>query len=503
MNLGAMFASRVVAASLLLLAAPCLGRGNDVPTSGEVESAAWTYILSAAAHMPESSPESFCKTALISIIKYFPDEKVRDRLMSVAQSPVVGQKLQWLPTMDDCNILLWYVRTADLVAKDDAPRYLRDMGLSSRLFATAPDEATVQEVLAFWTSATRAKILSHLDAAWVGHHVDHAQLTAERPTVDLAVYSACPYGIVAEEAMLETVLPLFGDKVEFTVRYIGMSRFDGPNGTAIDERYCAAAKKVFKVELGPTELNVCSMHGTGEANEDLRQMAVRELYGAETLHKYILAFNKLDCDVEKYDSCADKAAKQLDLDPKAIVAKAGERLQQYAAEMAEYEDTVGRKAVGPERPGLSSPTLIVNGLLGAVGALEPADYARRICYFFDEASRPAACAPELLGDLEAQAAKAAEEAASGKDDDKRGGRRVPKGGACLRSEVLPSTVPRPDMPPGWRHAGAAREAQPGTGARMLLAAVGAAGLPIALVAAVLGLRARTNSGASARSHPLV
>mmetsp|Transcript_13968 Transcript_13968/g.36240 ORF Transcript_13968/g.36240 Transcript_13968/m.36240 type:complete len:510 (+) Transcript_13968:56-1585(+) len=498
------------AAAVLLLAGADARHettSGDAPSTNEVKRAAWTFILSSAAHQPAgTTAEAFCKTALVSIVRYFPDEAYRSELVRILQSPVVSDKLQWLPTMDDCAILLWYIRTVDQVASDDAPRsLLHEIGVQIEAFAFEPDDASTREALSLWTSeAKRSAVLAHLDRNWVGHDLEHAQLHSAKPAVDLAVFSACPYGIIAEQAMLGKVVGLFGDSIDFNMRYIGMSRFAGPNGTMTPDEYCAEAKKEFKVELSDTDENVCSMHGSGEANEDLRQMAIRDLYGADVLHKYILAFNELECEADKYDSCFPKAAKALELDTKAIIEKVGESLQAYAAEMSEFENTVGVKAKGSAD--LSSPTLIVNGFLGAIGALSASDYARRICYFFDDETKPALCDPELLGKMDTEEMDEAAEDAEQQDGKKAHQARAAhaaKGGSCLRPEGLPRAVPQPQAPPGWRRAGGGGAALTGASSRMWLAALGAAGLPVALAAGVLAVRTRASSPTAPTSHPLV
>ena len=85
-----------------------------------------------------------------------------------------------------------------------------------------------------------------------------------RPVVDLYVMSFCPYGTQAETAM-KPVVDLLGSTADIRIRYI----------TTIS---------------GSTADTVTSLHGPAEAQEDLRQICIRNL-SPEKLWNYVSLFD--------------------------------------------------------------------------------------------------------------------------------------------------------------------------------------------------------------------
>lgn len=440
-----------------------------------VYDAAWTFLLSAAAHLSdaESDPDKMCRTSLATLTRWLPDEGARERIADLTKSPVVRERLQFMPTMDDCAILLWYIHAADALI---IGRKVTPSGIASNdAFAADPSGDAHAEAAALWVSPKREEVLAAIDHAWLGHAGSHPTVATARPALDLFVMSACPYGIASERVLFEEVLPLLGDTLDLRVRYITFSRFAGANGTAVPAAYCASPKALsgnkHGVALGAEEDVPCSMHGSAEANEDARQMAVYELHGNDKLREYILAFNGLGCAVDKYDGCSIKAAKAVNLDYAKIAQTALAQLPAYAAESKAVAEAVGYPAIhGTE---LSSPTLVINGHAAALGTLEPAVYVQRICAFYTAEAKPDACSRDKK-DIR----KAAQEEKEGGGEG-RARAAVPTGASCAKADALPDVVPTPPSLQG------SREGPAHSGTAALLPAAAAVLLSAAAVLAIV------------------
>jgi hypothetical protein len=153
----------------------------------------------------------------------------------------------------------------------------------------------------------------------------------QRPTVELFVMSLCPYGIKAEKEILP-VIKLFGDKIDFKVKYI------------------------VKVK-GSTINEVVSMHGNNEAMEDARQAAIMKYY-PDKLQPYIEKIDKnscvISCGAVKLEDYWKMAAKELRIDVKKIESftygqEGISLLKQNETDSEKYEIN-------------ASPTLVINGI---------------------------------------------------------------------------------------------------------------------------------------------
>jgi hypothetical protein len=153
----------------------------------------------------------------------------------------------------------------------------------------------------------------------------------QKPTVELFVMSLCPYGIKAEKEILP-VIKLFGDKIDFKVKFI------------------------VKVK-GSTINEVVSLHGNNEAMEDARQAAIMKYY-PDKLQPYIEKIDKnsclISCGAVKLEDYWKMAAKQLRIDVKKIESFAyGQEgislLKQNETDAEKYEIS-------------ASPTLVINGI---------------------------------------------------------------------------------------------------------------------------------------------
>jgi hypothetical protein len=100
-----------------------------------------------------------------------------------------------------------------------------------------------------------------------GVNITQENLTkTDKPVVDLYVMSYCPYGVRAENN-LAPLVKLFGNKVDFNIRFI--AQVQGDSVESID-----------------------SLHGIKEAKEDLNQIAIMELY-PEKFWDYLNEFNNV------------------------------------------------------------------------------------------------------------------------------------------------------------------------------------------------------------------
>jgi len=119
---------------------------------------------------------------------------------------------------------------------------------------------------------------------------------SDKPTVELYVMSFCPYGIQAENLM-KPAFDLLGEKAEFKVRFIASVA-----GNTVD--------------------SIKSLHGTLEAQEDLRQLCIQKYYDAKTFWKYLSNFNSacasFSSDSASLERCWKSAATKYGIDTSKI-----------------------------------------------------------------------------------------------------------------------------------------------------------------------------------------
>ena len=106
----------------------------------------------------------------------------------------------------------------------------------------------------------------------------------ELPIAELFVMSFCPYGMQAEDVMLD-VVNLLGDKAVIQPRFI-VNVVDG---------------------------EVQSLHGEYEANENMRQACIWKNYGQDKFWEYIKEFNPV-CNKNNLDTCWKEAAGKVGVD---------------------------------------------------------------------------------------------------------------------------------------------------------------------------------------------
>lgn len=189
-----------------------------------------------------------------------------------------------------------------------------------------------------------------------------AQVKTAKPTVDLYVMSFCPYGVQAE-GFMKPVADLLGSTADFRVRFIATIS-------------------------GNTTGSVQSLHGSEEANEDLRQECIMKYYPTSTYWNYVQNFDNncpsLRGNDTAVDNCWKNAASQFGIDTTKIqtCANNGEGLGLLQQDVA----LVNQNGIS------GSPTLLINGVTYN-GDRSTAAYQQAICSSFT--NPPAACSQTI------------------------------------------------------------------------------------------------------------
>ena len=186
---------------------------------------------------------------------------------------------------------------------------------------------------------------------------------SSRPSVEMFVMSFCPFGVQAENAM-EPVVGLLGTKADVSVHFIATVQ-----GTTID--------------------SVKSLHGTIEAQEDIRQLCIAKYYPQE-LWPYLMDFNTNCQDVStrknatSLDTCGANIIQKLGIDNQKIktCTEGSEGLALLGTDVAIAQNY---KVTG-------SPTIMINGQKYA-GQRTADAYRQGICAHFE--TPPAECSVNL------------------------------------------------------------------------------------------------------------
>ena len=144
-----------------------------------------------------------------------------------------------------------------------------------------------------------------------------------KPQVELFVMSFCPFGAQAEEELLPFI-EKYGDAVDFNLRFIA----------SLEE------------ETNSDEVKFTSLHGESEVIENLRQIAVSQLYPDQF-------FDFLLCRAKHLKSSWTQCAKRLGLDIDRVNQ---EMASEWTKQLFEF-DIQRSTALGVK----SSPTLVVDG----------------------------------------------------------------------------------------------------------------------------------------------
>ena len=184
----------------------------------------------------------------------------------------------------------------------------------------------------------------------------------DKPTVELYVMAFCPYGVQAENAM-KPVVDLLGSKADIQVHFIA-----SVGGTTPD--------------------SVQSLHGTVEAQEDLRQVCIIKNYDQKTYWNYVMTIDSTCAgkysNATAYDACWKDAATKAGIDVTKIstcsTGSEGVNLLKADADLSDAKGVSG------------SPTLIINGVTYN-GERTPDAYKTAICNAFNTA--PVECSQTL------------------------------------------------------------------------------------------------------------
>lgn len=186
-----------------------------------------------------------------------------------------------------------------------------------------------------------------------------APVKSARPAVELFVMSFCPYGVQAEAA-IQPVVSLLGSKANISVHYIANVR-----GTTID--------------------SVSSLHGTPEAQEDIRQLCIAKYY-PQKLWPYLNDFDnscyKVVQNATQLAACQKVLTDSLGLSGIDACATGSEGISLLKNDVVIAD---GYKVAG-------SPTLYINGQL-YVGQRSAEAYKQAICARFE--TQPAECSTDL------------------------------------------------------------------------------------------------------------
>ncbi len=185
-------------------------------------------------------------------------------------------------------------------------------------------------------------------------------LSDGKPQVDFFVMSFCPYGNQAE-ALLKPVFDKLKGKAYFRPHYViynqGSGCYTDSDGTKL-----------------------CSLHGSGELNQDIREMCVYDLYGEQGWFDFALAIND-QCNSKNADSCWSPVAEYLGFDVDKIHECFEENKVSYARKEFELNKLLGVTG---------SPTVFFEGK-EYNGPRKSNDYLSALCQGFSDEDRPAAC----------------------------------------------------------------------------------------------------------------
>ena len=244
-------------------------------------------------------------------------------------------------------------------------------GLYELSFEIMQDGAKVSEGTLF----ANAKSLIIGQAFDLSKPVEQAPVDAgtfeksDKPAVGLFIMSFCPYGIQAVEAF-EPAVKLLEDNIDFSLNYVLYSGFASQYGADWNE-YCFDEEETY-----------CSMHGTGELNEDIRQMCIQK-------HQRDKLWTYMDLIVSEYNA-GKVSASNIDSLWKGYAETAG-------VDVAAVESCVASEAEGllAEQSLLNelysvqgSPTALINEGLYSGGRTSEA-FKTAICSAFN--TQPADC----------------------------------------------------------------------------------------------------------------
>jgi len=196
----------------------------------------------------------------------------------------------------------------------------------------------------------------------------------EVPEVDLFVMSFCPFGNLAEDAMLN-VVDLLKKRAKFRLRYIiDLSTEEIP--------------RALRLETPEGTLYIGSLHGPNEAWADAFEACVQKHHDTLTFWRFVSSVNErctpIYRDREKLDECLESVSNEHGID---FAEMRGCASSTEVIELLREDESLAREF------GITgSPTLIINGARYQ-GARTPEAFKQAICSGFIKL--PAECETEL------------------------------------------------------------------------------------------------------------
>lgn len=187
---------------------------------------------------------------------------------------------------------------------------------------------------------------------------------SDNAVVQLFTMSFCPYGNQAE-GLMKPVVELLGDAVEVEPHFIFYDNYQGGG-----PEYCLDEDSKY-----------CSMHGVGEANQDIRELCVYNNQ-QDKYWDYVAQVNQ-DCTSDDVEDCWKEAAQEVGVNSTSVQTCFEDNKLAYAKEEVKLTDEHGVSG---------SPSLLINGVK-YTGSRSSKGYKDAICGAFSEP--PEACNQEL------------------------------------------------------------------------------------------------------------
>lgn len=191
--------------------------------------------------------------------------------------------------------------------------------------------------------------------------------TSGKPRLDYFVMSFCPYGNPAEEAA-EKIYSLLGDKVEIVPHYI----------------------------LSVNDDKVSSLHGTQEANQDIRELCALDLFGLRKFFDFVIATNN-KCNSQNADTCWEGAAKDAGLTDSEI-AQIKNCFDNRGLEIAKEQENLNSELYTLYNGNLvnpsASPTFLINGQTYS-GSRDANSIKEQLCNLFNDSDKPSECSETI------------------------------------------------------------------------------------------------------------
>ncbi|MFP3949540.1 MAG: DsbA family protein [Candidatus Micrarchaeia archaeon] len=242
------------------------------------------------------------------------------------------------------------------------------------IYPSAMDVSTMEEEVA----AAKEQYLANLSAQ---PEEPEGFPTSAEPEVYLFLMSNCPYGNLAENAIVDVVGLLEGN-VSFEPVYIIYDESVHPS-------YSADSGECLVDENNET---YCSMHGLYELEQGIREKMIYNRYGEATWAEYATAVNSECFDTGKdIETCWKTVAEAQGINTTEI---------EESFDSEKYTILEREKQITFSTQNFGSPSMIINGVKYS-GPRSPEAYKEAICSSFTES--PEECFSELSDEQEGPA----------------------------------------------------------------------------------------------------